>query len=193
MKLTEKQKRFCDEYIIDFNATRAYKLAYPSVKKDETAMAAGSRLLRNVKVKEYIDKRIKDREKRTEITQDNVIKELAAIAFANGSDYAKVVNKQITVNGELVLDEEGNPQTYQDVELKLTDKLNPQQRKAISSIKRGKFGIEVSTCDKVRALELLGKHLGMFKDKLELSGKVNNPFEGLSTEQLLKIVGGDDG
>ena len=193
MKLTEKQKRFCDEYIIDFNATRAYKLAYPSVKKDETAMAAGSRLLRNVKVKEYIDKRIKDREKRTEITQDNVIKELAAIAFANGTDFAKVVNKQITVNGELVLDEEGNPQTYQDVELKLTDKLNPQQRKAISSIKRGKFGIEVSTCDKVRALELLGKHLGMFTNKVEVSGNVNNPFENLTTEELIRLASGKDG
>ena len=38
--MTEKQKRFCDEYLIDLNATRAYKAAYPSVKKDETAAAA---------------------------------------------------------------------------------------------------------------------------------------------------------
>ena len=48
--VTEKQKIFADEYLIDLNATRAYKVAYPAVKKDETAMANGSRMLRNAKV-----------------------------------------------------------------------------------------------------------------------------------------------
>lgn len=84
--LTEKQKRFADEYLIDLNATRAYKVAYPNVKKDDVAAQAGSRLLRNVKVSAYIEKRIKEREKRTEITQDMVLRELASIGFANGSD-----------------------------------------------------------------------------------------------------------
>lgn len=53
--MTKKQKRFADEYLIDLNATRAYRVVYPSVKKDEVAAAAAVRLLRNVKVKEYID------------------------------------------------------------------------------------------------------------------------------------------
>lgn len=53
--MTDKQKRFCDEYLIDCNATRAYKAAYPNVKKDETAKAAASRMLTNVNVKNYID------------------------------------------------------------------------------------------------------------------------------------------
>ncbi|MCI8409954.1 MAG: terminase small subunit [Lachnospiraceae bacterium] len=53
--MTDKQKRFCDEYLIDCNATRAYKVAYPNVKKDETAKAAASRMLTNVNVKNYID------------------------------------------------------------------------------------------------------------------------------------------
>ena len=48
--MTEKQKIFADEYLIDLNATRAYKVAYPSAKKDKTAAQAGSRMLRNVKV-----------------------------------------------------------------------------------------------------------------------------------------------
>ena len=48
--MTDKQKIFADEYLIDLNATRAYRVAYPSVKKDETAAQAGSRMLRNVKV-----------------------------------------------------------------------------------------------------------------------------------------------
>ena len=67
MALTPKQKIFSDEYLIDLNATRAYKIAYPKVKKDDTAAAAGARMLRNVKVAEYIQKRMKEREKRTEI------------------------------------------------------------------------------------------------------------------------------
>lgn len=52
--MTEKQKIFADEYLIDLNATRAYKVAYPSVKKDEVAAAAAARMLRNVKVQKYI-------------------------------------------------------------------------------------------------------------------------------------------
>ena len=66
--MTEKQKIFADEYLIDLNATRAYKVAYPTVKKDEVARANASRLLTNANVKKYIsdqmekihDKRIAD-------------------------------------------------------------------------------------------------------------------------------------
>ena len=54
-KLTAKQQKFCDEYLIDCNAGRAYKEAYPSIKSDETARANGSRLLTNANVKKYID------------------------------------------------------------------------------------------------------------------------------------------
>lgn len=74
--MTKKQKIFADEYLIDLNATRAYKVAYPSVKKDETAAQAGSRMLRNVKVAAYIQERMEERQKRTEITQDRVLEEL---------------------------------------------------------------------------------------------------------------------
>lgn len=56
--MTDKQKRFCDEYLIDCNATRAYKAAYPNVKKDEIASVNGSKLLRNTKVKAYIDEQL---------------------------------------------------------------------------------------------------------------------------------------
>lgn len=58
--MTEKQKRFADEYICYLNATRAYKVAYSSVKNDETAKAAASRLLTNVNVKKYIDEQLQE-------------------------------------------------------------------------------------------------------------------------------------
>ena len=58
--ITEKQKRFADEWLVDLNGTRAYKVTYPSVKKDETAKSAASRLLTNVNVKAYIQERQKE-------------------------------------------------------------------------------------------------------------------------------------
>ena len=56
--MTEKQKIFADEYLIDLNATRAYKVAYPRVKNDKVAAAAAARLLRNVNVKKYISEQL---------------------------------------------------------------------------------------------------------------------------------------
>ncbi len=148
--MTKKQKIFADEYLIDLNATRAYKVAYPSIKKDEIAAVNGSKLLRNTKVADYIQKRMQDRQKRTEITQDRVLEELAAIAFARATDFAEI-------KGGCVI-------------IKDTSGLSEQQIKAIAGIKEGKFGIELKLNDKEKALELLGRHLGMFKDRLEVSG-----------------------
>ena len=148
--MTDKQKIFADEYLIDLNATRAYRVAYPSVKKDETAAQAGSRMLRNVKVERYIQERMQARQERTEITQDRVLEELAAIAFARTTDYAEVKDGRVL--------------------LKNTENLNEQQIRAIAGIKDGKYGIEIKLNDKEKALELLGRHLGMFKDKVEVSG-----------------------
>lgn len=53
--VTNKQKRFCDEYLVDHNATRAYKIAYPGVKNDHSASVLASRLLAKVEVKTYIN------------------------------------------------------------------------------------------------------------------------------------------
>jgi len=56
--VTDRQRKFADEYIIDCNATRAYKAAYPNVRKDTVARANGSRLLANADIKTYIDERL---------------------------------------------------------------------------------------------------------------------------------------
>ena len=148
MALTEKQKIFADEYLVDLNATRAYRVAYPRVKKDAVAAQAGSRMLRNVKVADYIAERIEDRQKRTEVTQDRVVQELAAIAFARATDYAEVVS--------------GN------VRIRDTPELSEEQIRAIAGIKEGTNGIEIKLNDKEKALELLGRHLGMWNDKLDI-------------------------
>lgn len=56
--MTEKQKKFADEYLIDLNATRAYKAAYPGIKSDVVAATNGGRLLRNAEVWTYIEGRL---------------------------------------------------------------------------------------------------------------------------------------
>lgn len=191
-KLTAKQQRFCDEYLIDLNGTRAYKVAYPSVKKDETARVNASRLLTNANVKTYIQERQKEREKRTEITQDSVLRELALIAFAKASDYARVVemDAMVEVDGHMVpvLDEDGNQVKYRTVEPILTDELTEDQKKAIAVIKKGRDGFEIKPYSKIQALELLGKHLGMFTEKVEVKNTTPNAFEGLTTEELKKLI-----
>ena len=188
-KLTAKQQRFCDEYLIDLNATQAAIRAGYSKK---TANEQGARLLVNVSIQKKISELQKEREKRTEITQDSVLHELALIAFAKASDYAKVVEKDamVEVEGNMipVLDENGNPVKYRTVEPILTDELTEDQKKAIAVIKKGRDGFEIKPYSKIQALELLGRHLGMFTDKVEVKNTTPNAFEGLTTEELKKLI-----
>lgn len=175
-RLTEKQKRFCDEYLIDLNATRAYKAAGYSVRSDNAAGVEGHKLLRNPKIDSYLKQKMKEREKRTEITQDKVLEELAKIGFANAADYAKVVEKEYI---EKVTDDDGNvigqeTKTYKAVEIEPTDRLDTDKQAAIAGIKEGRNGIEVKLNDKVKALELIGRHLGMFTEKVEHSGAIGS-------------------
>lgn len=163
MALTEKQARFVAEYLVDLNATDAAKRAGYSEK---TAYAIGFENLRKPEIQDAIQAAMAQREKRTAITQDRVLQELARVAFANGTDFARVVVQEEPVEA---VDEEGEPKTVirriQRVEIVDTDKVDAEKRSAIAGIKEGKFGIEVSSYDKLRALELLGKHLGMFEGK----------------------------
>jgi phage terminase small subunit len=78
-KLTDKQMIFANEYLIDLNATRAYKKAYPNVKKDSVAASAAVRMLRNVKVKNYIDEQLKKIEDESIADATEVMKYLTAV------------------------------------------------------------------------------------------------------------------
>ena len=176
--LTNKQKVFVNEYLKDLNATRAYKTAYKNIKSEETAATNGSKLLRNTNVAEEIQKRMDERAKRTEITQDKVLKEIARLAFTDITSIVSVKKFKTNI-GE-----------YSKVVIKDFSELTEDQRACISGVKETKLGIEVSFCSKERALELLGRHLGMFNDKLQLSGEVKtgNPVAGLKTEELKEII-----
>ena len=77
--LTAKQRIFCNEYLIDMNATRAYKKAYPNIKKDEAARANGSKLLTNANVKAYLEKQLKKNEDKSIADATEVMKYLTKV------------------------------------------------------------------------------------------------------------------
>jgi phage terminase small subunit len=85
MALTDKQRRFVDEYLIDFNATAAYKRA-GYVAKGNAAEVNAARLLRNAQVQAYLAERQQALQARTEITQDMVLKRYWEIATADPND-----------------------------------------------------------------------------------------------------------
>lgn len=108
-KLTDKQIIFANEYLIDLNATRAYKKAYPNVKKDSVAKAAASRLLTNVNLKNYIDEQLKKIEDESIADAAEVMKYLTAVmrnelteevvvveGEGDGCSSARIVKKDIS-------------------------------------------------------------------------------------------------
>lgn len=149
-KLTAKQQRFCDEYLIDLNATQAAIRAGYSPK---TAEQTASRLLTIVKVSDEIAREMAERSKRTGINQDRVVQELAKLAFVNIADVVDLDSATVkeTATGE-------------DLACIQSVKIKPSE-----------FGTEreIKLYDKKASLELLGKHLGMFKDKLEVEADMD--------------------
>lgn len=180
--MTSAQKIFCDEYLIDLNATRAYKVAYSRCKKDETANVNGSKLLRNTKVQEYISEKMKEREQRTEVTQDMVIKELARIAFL---DISKLYNE----NGKL--------KNIQDIDkdtVKAISSLETLEEYDGYGDEREKTGDtqKVKLLDKTKALELLGRHLGIFNDKIDVNVKEKEEKKNAISDIVNQMKSVDD-
>lgn len=155
MALNLRQKQFAEEYIIDFNATRA---AVAAGYSEDTAYSQGHALTKNAEVWEHIQTLLDLRAERTRVTQDKVIRELARIAFADPRDYL-----EFGFNG---------------VELRESVFLNADQAAAISEVseRRTQAGLSVGIKfhNKLDALEKLGKHLGMFVDKVDIKATVSN-------------------
>ncbi len=149
-KLTPKQQKFVAEYLVDLNATQAAIRAGYSAK---TARNIAQELLTKPNIQAEIQKRQGKIQQKLEISQETIIAELAAIALANGADYAKVVSDG--VGGY--------------VEFTPTDQLDPIKLKAIAGIKQSQSGMEIKLHDKLRAIELLDKYLGLFTQQKEVA------------------------
>ena len=149
--LTAKQERFIEEYIIDLNATQA---AIRAGYSERTAGSIGNENLQKPEIRSRIDQAIEERSIRTRITQDDVLLELARVAFAKMADYIEWDNERITIRD--------------------SKSLNDDKLAAVLEINEsfGEHGrsLRIKLADKLGALRDLGKHFGLFVDRREVSG-----------------------
>ena len=161
--MTDKQKRFCEEYMIDLNATQAAIRAGYSPK---TANEQAGRLLVNVGIQNYIAQLQAMQSRRTGVSADRVVRELAKIAFVNAGDLIDPETASVKLDA------------------------SRDDLAAVQSVKVKTFGEdglehEVKLADKLRALDLLGRHLGMFSnsfgDSTEQLNEAKKILEGVSS------------
>ena len=144
-KLTPKQQRFVQEYLIDLNAAASARRAGYSVRSADAAARTGSRLLRQEAVRTAIRRAMLERQKRTEITADYVLSNLMEIV-ERSMQRAPVLSRR----GEQLVDGED----------------------------RHVWRFDGRTAS--RALELMGRHLGMFAEhaRTPVSGDFSISWEG---------------
>lgn len=168
--LTPKQEQFCREYIVDLNATQA---AIRAGYSEKTAREQASRLLSKVNVGTRIQSLMNARAKRVEVNADTILRELLKLAL---SDLRKLFDDK----GQLLPPDQWPDDAAVAVASVEVEELFDgygEERHQIGFTKKVKFW------DKPRALELLGKHLKLFTDRVEHSGKVT----------LEELVGGSQG
>lgn len=154
-KLTPKQARFVEEYLIDLNATQA---AIRAGYSPRGADVQGTRLLANARIRSRVDELIAERSRRTGINQDRIIRELARIALLDPTKLADMDSASILETAT-----EDDRAVIQSVKVK---QIPTQEGMGVER--------EIKFADKIKALELLGKHLGMWIDRqqVDLSGRV---------------------
>lgn len=166
--LTPKQARFVDEYLLDLNATQAYKRVYGC--SDAVANANGSRLLVNASVQAALATRRIKLAVSTGITPERVLEELGRIGFSDMRKFTQWGPSGVSLLDSATLDEES---------ARCVAEVSETTTKEGGSLK---FKLH----DKVGALTQIGRHFGMFTDKIEDVSKLSREER---RERLLKLVG----
>ncbi len=154
--LTLKQQRFVEEYFLDPSSLKQAAIRAGIPPKNASTIASG--MLKNPKIQEALKELHDIRKYRLGISEDRVLQELSNIAFSNLKDLL-----QQDSAGDISFD---------------LNKLTPEQSSAITEISRYRGQHKVKLADKLSALIHIGKHIGMFREQIEHSGK-------LSLEQLV--------
>ena len=154
--LTQKQKKFCREYIYDWNATRSYLIAYPNTKNSNVAKSLASRMLTNDNVKEYITEIQKDLEKLAGISRMKVISEHMKMAF---SSIAHLHNTWIERKEfESLTDEQKDCIAEIDTKIRTEYEYDPENQKEKKPIQVEY--VKIKLYDKQKALDSISKMLG---------------------------------
>jgi phage terminase small subunit len=182
-----KWQRFAKEYLVDLNATKA---AIRSGYSERSAYSQGARLLRDDRVKAFIQEETAKREKRTEIKQDQVLEEIAKIAFADIKDFLKYR----TVKVRTGTDADGKPiyEHRQEIILKPSSKVDGAMIGEVSISKQGVFSFKLH--DKGKHLEMLARHLGILKEPtVNVNVNVDLPGRMKAARERAKRAKGDTG
>lgn len=174
--LTIKQRLFAENYVVMLNGTKAARAAGYS---EAGIRVTAHRLLANANVKSYIEK-LFDASK---MGPREVIGQLTALSRADIGDYLIVVN---------VPDDTAPGGTKEVWRFDLVKAIKDNNTSLIKSIKRDKFGVVVELFDKVRMLELIGKHNRLFADVTITGDKSDQTAEELSDNALARIAAAGD-
>lgn len=161
MDLTDKQKRFCEEYMIDLNASQsAIRAGY----SEDSAKEQGSRLLTNANIQEYISELKQSKSEELNISQNMVLKELMKVAFGDVKNYFDDNGRLIDIN-EL---ENEVSASIKSVTVQQEKTLIKGESIVESSIKK------IESYDKLKALEIINKMLGFYSADNEQKKSVTN-------------------
>lgn len=175
-KLTPKQERFVEEYLIDLNATQAATRAGYSAK---TAEQQGYQLLQKPSVQAALEERRAKMAKATDVTPERVIHELAKLGFANMADYMRA-----GPDGDPYLDFSNltRDQAAALVEVTVEDFKDGRGDDA-RDVRKVKFKL----ADKRAALVDIGKHLGLFVERVKHEG-LDTTLDELDREELKALA-----
>lgn len=174
--MNESRERFVREYLKDFNGTRAYKAAYPNCS-DESARRLASKLLTNVDIQKAIREQANKQLEKIDVDVNDILKELKAIAFTDRTKISKNVTQKL-------MDDNGRAYYEDNVIFAQTDELDEDTKKVIAGYKKTQSGFAVETYDKMKALELLGKYVGMFSENINVndSTKATSLLESINKQ-----------
>ena len=182
--LSPKHEAFVQAYVSrGMNGTKAYRAVYPSIKSDDVAGAAAARLLGNVRVQARIAEIMRAGAERAEVTVEQVVRELKLIGF---SDIRKVVSwrNELVTRTEKGKDGEPVMVLMPRVTIVDADKISDEAAAAVAEVWQTVNGaLRVKLHDKHAALVSIGKHLGMFVDRVQIQERKQISAEPMSAEE----------
>lgn len=166
MSLTERQSAFVREYLVDLNATQAAIRAGYSAK---TAGQQGFMLLKNLEIQQVLSEAVEKRAKRVEITADRVLKEIGLAAFL---DPLELFAEDGTLLPLSKMPEHAR-RAIAGIEVEEIYMGQGDDRKWVGYLKK------IKLVSKEGTLTLAGRHLKMFTEKVEVTGKDGGPLAGV--------------
>ena len=149
--ISERQKKFCDEYIIDLNGKQsAIKVGY----SEKSAESLASRLLKNDKVKQYLAIIRAKVQERVEVRQDEILRILKDMAFADVTETMELTFTEIK-------------QLPKALRLCIASHKKTETKELSGSTK---IMYEIKFIDKIRAIDMLNKHIGFYDEDNKQKG-----------------------